>query len=65
VAYSLVIGLQDRGKNVQRYHKGSNLDLMPASNSHLALAPASGRNNLALTPSDDQGLHISDTALGD
>ncbi|MCB9157510.1 MAG: efflux RND transporter permease subunit [Caldilineaceae bacterium] len=65
VAYSLVIGLQDRGKDVQRYHKGSNLDLRPASNSQLALAPASGRNNLALTPSDDKGLQISDTAMGD
>ncbi|MEZ4661269.1 MAG: efflux RND transporter permease subunit [Caldilineaceae bacterium] len=65
VAYSLVIGLQDRGKTVQRYRQGTNLDLIPTSSSHLALAPTNGRSNLELTPTENKGLQISDSAMGD
>lgn len=65
VAYSLVIGLQDRGKAVKRYQKSSNLDLIPTSNVHLALSPTNGRSNLELTPKENAALEISDGAMGD
>jgi len=53
VFYSLVIGLQDRNKEVERYQKPpkrTRLDLAPADNAGLQLTPNGGSPELELTP---------------
>ncbi|MBV7328657.1 efflux RND transporter permease subunit [Chloroflexi bacterium TSY] len=68
VSYSLVIGLQDRGKEVERYRKPRRktaLDLVPQQDSNLELLPVNRNPKLALQAEKNNPAHQLETPVSD